>query len=396
MIISIATGPWLPVPAVQGGAIPRLWQGIAEEFAAKGHEVRILCRAYQGQPPTEVINGVQYIRKGGFFQSTNIKLDLLKDFVYGLLVFPTLPSADILVINDFWLPVFAALRPKAGKVVINANRFPKKQYWLYRGTTFFAVASRAIEKAIANEYPAALSRMRVIPNPIDTRVFFPATEVSTQRQEKIILYVGRIHPEKGIHLLLDAFSIVSQEISGVKLRIIGPWQENQGGGGKQYLQTLYTKFVGLNIELLDPIFDVNKLAEAYREADLFCYPSLAERGESFGVAPLEAMASGLIPVVSNLDCFRDFIDNEYTGFFFNHRSPEAVINLAKILVSVLLNWKENFKVRQAAIKKSMEYSYVKIAEDYLQCFENIVLKNKKPHHKFTMYDKQYNSTNTYI
>ncbi|GAA6621368.1 glycosyltransferase family 4 protein [Scytonema sp. NUACC26] len=383
MIISIATGPWLPVPAVQGGAIPRLWQGLAEEFAARGHQVRILCRSYQGQPQTEVINGVQYIRKGGFSQSTNISLDLLKDFFYGLLTFPTLPSADILVINDFWLPVFAALRPKVGKVVINANRFPKRQYWLYRGTAFFAVASRAIEKAIAHEYPVAIPRMRVIPNPIDTRVFFPVADPIPQRQEKIILYVGRIHPEKGIYLLLDAFSILSQQNATIKLRIIGPWQENQGGGGEQYLQTLYAKAVGLNIEFLAPIFDVNKLAEAYREADLFCYPSLAEKGESFGVAPLEAMASGLIPVVSNLDCFRDFIDDEQTGFFFNHRSPDAATNLAKTLASVLLNWEGNLKIRQEAIKNSRKYSYVKIAEDYLQCFDKVLVENKQFHLNFT-------------
>jgi glycosyltransferase involved in cell wall biosynthesis len=376
VIISIATGPWLPVPALQGGAIPRLWQGLAEEFVARGHQVRILCRSYQGQPQTEVINGVQYIRKGGLSQSTNINLDLLKDFFYGLLVVPTLPSADILVINDFWLPVFAALRPKVGKVVINANRFPKRQYWLYKGTTFFAAASQAIEKAIANEYPVAMPRMRVIPNPIDTRVFFPATEPVPQRQEKIILYVGRIHPEKGIHLLLDAFSILSQQNATIKLRILGPWQENQGGGGEQYLQTLYTKAVGLNVEFLAPIFDVNKLAEAYREADLFCYPSLADKGESFGLAPLEAMASGLIPVVSNLDCFRDFIDDKKTGFFFEHRSSNAAANLGKILAEVFLNWKDNLKIRQEAIKNSMKYSYVKIAEDYLVCFEKILMQNK--------------------
>ncbi len=375
MIISIATGPWLPVPALQGGAIPRLWQGLAEEFAARGHEVRILCRGYPGQPQTEVINGVYYIRKGGLPQSTNISLDLLKDLFYGLLTFPTLPSADILVINDFWLPVFAALRPKVGKIVINANRFPKGQYWLYARTAFFAVASKAIQRAIANEYPAAIPRMQVIPNPIDTRVFFPATDPVPQRQEKIILYVGRIHPEKGIHLLLDAFSILSEQYSTIKLRIIGPWQENQGGGGEHYLQTLYSKATGLKVEFLEPIFDVNKLAEAYREADLFCYPSLAEKGESFGVAPLEAMASGLIPVVSNLDCFQDFINKGKTGYFFDHRSSDAAKNLAKILASVLLNWEENLKIRPEAIKHTMEYSYVKITNKYLEYFEKILIKN---------------------
>lgn len=372
MIINIATGPWLPVPAVQGGAIPRLWQGLAEEFAARGHEVRILCRSYPGQPQTEVINGVQYIRRGGLPQSTNIILDLLKDFFYGLLIFPTLPPADILVINDFWLPIFAALRPKAGKVVINANRFPKGQYWLYAKTTFFAAASRAIQEAIAKEYPAAIQRMGIIPNPIDTRIFSPTTQPKLESKEKVILYVGRIHPEKGGHLLLDAFSILSQQISTVKLRIIGPAKENQGGGGEAYLRTLHSKAEGLNVEFLEPIFDVYKLAEAYREADVFCYPSLAEKGESFGVAPLEAMASGLVPVVSDLACFRDFIEDGQTGYFFNHRSIDAAKHLADKLVLAINNCVINNTMNTKAAQKAKTFSYGHITDMYIADFKQLL------------------------
>jgi glycosyltransferase involved in cell wall biosynthesis len=372
MIINIATGPWLPVPAVQGGAIPRLWQGLAEEFAARGHEVRILCRSYPGQPQTEVINGVQYIRRGGLPQSTNIILDLLKDFFYGLLTFPTLPPGDILVINDFWLPIFAALRPKAGKVVINANRFPKGQYWLYAKTTFFAAASQAIQEAIAKEYPAAIQRMRILPNPIDTRIFSPTTQPKLELKEKVILYVGRIHPEKGVHLLLDAFSILSQQISTVKLKIIGPVKENQGGGGEAYLRTLHSKAEGLNVEFIEPIFDIYKLAEAYREADIFCYPSLAEKGESFGVAPLEAMASGLVPVVSDLACFKDFIEDGTTGYFFQHRNHNAAENLARTLHSAIVNGQKTTQMSSNAIQKSLTYSYKNVAEDYLYNFAKLI------------------------
>ncbi|BAY92046.1 MULTISPECIES: glycosyltransferase family 4 protein [unclassified Tolypothrix] len=373
MIINIATGPWLPVPAVQGGAIPRLWQGLAEEFAARGHQVSILCRSYPSQPHTEVINGVQYIRHGGFPQSTNITLDLLKDFFYSLLTFPRLPHADILVINDFWLPIFACLRPKAGKVVINANRFPKGQYWLYAGTSFFAVASQAIQEAIAKEYPAAISRMEIIPNPIDTRIFSPSTQPKLARKEKLILYVGRIHPEKGVHLLLDAFSILSQKISTVKLRIIGPIKENQGGGGDTYLRKLDAQSVGLSVEFLEPIFNIYKLAEAYREADIFCYPSLAEKGESFGVAPLEAMASGLVPVVSDLACFKDFIEDGKTGYFFNHRTVDAAKNLSDKLFSAIIDSDNNNTMSIQATQKAQEFNYEQVTQRYLADFEKILL-----------------------
>ncbi|MFN6519069.1 MAG: glycosyltransferase family 4 protein [Nostoc sp. CreGUA01] len=374
MIISIFTGPWLPVPAIQGGSVPRLWQGLAEEFVTKGHQVTILCRSYPGQPQQEVINGVNYIRRGGFPQSTNIWWDLLKDLAYALMTLPTLPAADILVINDFWLPVFASLRPRVGKIVINANRFPKGQYRLYAKADYIAAASTAIKEAIAQQYPTATPRIKVIPNPIDTTIFHPSIHSIPDKKERVILYVGRLHPEKGIDVLLNAFSILSQQISQIKLRIIGPYKENQGGGGEQYLRILQSKAEGLNIEFVSPIFDISKLAEAYRQADIFCYPSLAEQGEAFPVAPLEAMSTGLIPIVSNLDCFKDLIEEGVTGYFFNHRSSDAADNLAVKLKSVLLNPEKIHQISMKATQKASEFSYEQIGRSYLFDFDNLLKK----------------------
>lgn len=373
MNISIVTGPWLPVPPLQGGAVPRIWQGLAEEFAAIDHQVTILCRSYPGQPHQEIINGVRYVRHSGFPQSLSITLDLLKDLTYALVMLPVLPRADILVINDFWLPVFAAkLRPDAGRIVINAARFPKGQYRLYKGAARFAAVSQAIQEAIANQYPAAIPRIRVFPNPIDTHVFKAPISPRTTRADKTILYVGRVHPEKGIHLLLDAFAILSKQLSQIKLRILGPIQENQGGGGEDYLCSLQTKAQGLPVEFSPAIFDLPKLANAYCAADLFCYPSLAEKGESFGVAPLEAMATGLVPVVSDLACFRDFIEEGVTGYFFDHRSLNAAKNLAATLTSAVSNCEKTRQMAIRATQKAQEFSYRQIAALYLRDFEKLI------------------------
>jgi glycosyltransferase involved in cell wall biosynthesis len=283
---------------------------------------------------------------------------------------PVLPRADILVINDFWLPIFAAaLRRDAGRIVFNAARFPKGQYYLYAGVALFAAVSRSIQEAIANQYPAATPRIRVIPNPIDTRVFCPPIYPRPVREDKTILYVGRVHPEKGIHLLLDAFAILSDHLPHIRLRIIGPVKESQGGGGEDYFRALQAKAKGLNVEFLPPIFEPSKLADAYRAADLFCYPSLAEKGESFGVAPLEAMATGLVPVVSDLACFRDFIEEGQTGYFFDHRSSDAAKNLSNTLVGVISNWSGTQSCGIKAANQALNYSCEKIALKYLKYFK---------------------------
>ena len=373
MRISIVMGPWFPVPAIQGGAVNRLWQGLAEEFATAGHDVTMLCRSYPGQPERETINGVNYIRRSGFSQSRSITLDLIKDLVYAIRVTPTLPRADIVVINDFWIPVLAALlRSKAGRIVINVNRFPKRQFFLYAGATRFAAASRAIQEAISKQHKHAASRTRVMPNPIDTEIFSPPVSFRQMKKDATILYVGRIHPEKGVHLLIEAFALLSRKLSGARLRILGPIKESQGGGGMSYMRSLQAKAEGLRVEFSEPIFDVCNLAEIYRSADLFCYPSLAEKGESFGVAPLEAMSSGLVPVVSDLDCFKDFIIQDQTGYIFDHRSSDRAEKLSETLLSVITNLEKTYQISINAIQKAQQFSYKRIAELYLEDFENLI------------------------
>ena len=372
MRINIAMGPWFPVPAIEGGAVHRRLQGVAEVFAAKGHQVTILCRSHPKQPSSEIINGVHYLRRGGFPQSTNIKLDLVKDLIYALTTFPTLPTGDILMINDFWLPVFAPWKPSVGKIVFGAARFPKRQYWLYQQTDLFIAVSQAIAKAIEKQYPAAKKRIQVINNNIDCKIFSPPVIPRKSDEQKTILYVGRIHPEKGLDLLLTSFSIVIHKIPEVRLKIIGPYQENQGGGGESYLASLKQQAQGLPVEFCEPIFEPNKLADVYRQADLFCYPSLAETGESFGVAPLEAMATGLVPIVSNLDCFKDFIEAETTGYYFDHRSSDKAINLANALEFAVTNWNQTQQMGLNAVKKAMEFSQETIANKYLNVFSKLL------------------------
>lgn len=378
MRITVATGPLLPVPALLGGAIPRMWDGLAREFARRGHEVNVFARGFPGQADGETAGGVRYLRWGGFSQGRSIALDLARGFAYGLRAVWRLPQAEILVTNDFWLPIFAAaLRPGAGRVVINANRFPKGQYFLYRSAGRIAAASSAVRDAILEQAPALGERVRVLPNAIDTGIMAPG-ESARSVDPRVLLFAGRVHPEKGVHVLARAFAGIANRHPGWLLRILGPWRVEEGGGGEAYVAQLKRVLEGVPAEIAEPQFDSTELAKEYRSASLFCYPSLAEKGESFGVAPLEAMACGVPPVVSALACFRDFVNDGATGWIFDHRVADPAASLAAVLECALADPARLAHAGQLGSEQAKRFGYAEVAGRYLEEF-GILLREDATH-----------------
>lgn len=369
MRITVATGPLLPVPALRGGAIARMWHGLAGEFARRGHDVCIVARRFPGQPDREVAGGIRFLRTGGIAQGRWVALDLLKGFFDSGLTARRLPQADILVTNDFWLPVFAPRT--AGRIVVNANRAPKGQYFLYRGAARIAAASGAVRDAIALQTPTLAERIRVFPNPIDTRIMCSDDSPATPAAPTL-LFVGRLHPEKGVHLLAEAFARTALCRDGWRLRLVGPWKQSDGGGGEAYVQRLRDLLRDLPAEICGPQFDAVALAAEYRAATLFCYPSLAETGESFGVAPLEAMACGTPPVVSALDCFRDFIRDGETGWVFDHRAADPAGTLASALDRAMEDPARADAIAKRASRSARAFGYAEVADGYLADFERLL------------------------
>ncbi|RZK41891.1 MAG: glycosyltransferase [Hymenobacter sp.] len=178
-----------------------------------------------------------------------------------------------------------------------------------------------------------------------------------------------MHPEKGLELLLQAYQHAAP---GWRLRIVGPWQVEAGGGGEAYLHTLQQLGTGLAVEFTGPVYDMALLNSYYAEAAVFAYPSVAEQGETFGLAPLEAMAWGCVPVVSALACFRDFIEPGRNGLVFDHRQPQAVALLAEALRQVQLDTDLRYRLAEQAGHVRDTHSTVRIAADFLTEFASML------------------------
>jgi glycosyltransferase involved in cell wall biosynthesis len=304
-------------------------------------------------------------------------MNLAKDLLYSLRMARLLPKGHIVVSNTFWFPAFASFYPKdIGAVAVHVARMPKGQLALYDRVSRLQAVSQAVRQEIIAQRPALAPKVRVFPYPVDTHAFRPQRFRRDVNRPPVILYTGRLHPEKGLDLLIDAFTLLTTHGQSASLRIVGPWRIEDGGGGISYLESLKARAAGSAVEFLDPIYDRETLAKVYQKADLYCYPSLAERGETFGVAPLEAMATGLVPVVSDLACFRDFIEHGVTGCVSDHRSPDAPALLARTLAELIVSPDTRAAMGERAMRRAHALSYENVADLYLADFAEMALHER--------------------
>ncbi len=366
--ITIVQGAFLPVPPLLGGAVEKVWYALGQEFARCDHRVLHVSRAYPGLPENVIEHGVEHRRVPGYATPRALWRLKLLDLVYSLRVRKILPPADVLVTNTFWLPIIERRRSR-GRPYVHVARYPKGQIRLYPERAILQTVSEPIREAILREVPRATARVRVIPYPLSAAYLVPLTP-----PKQIILYTGRLHPEKGVHLLVNAFRrLVSGGLRGWTLRIVGPWQTAQGGGGADYRQLLLesAQTSGGQVDVLEPIFDEARLVSEYQSAAIFAYPSLAEFGETFGLSVLEAMAAGCVPVVSSLACFRDFLREGIDGLVFDHRSARAEENLARSLAELTGDSGARERMRAAAWSTARQYTLPEIARRFIEDFSSV-------------------------
>ncbi len=376
--ITIAQGAFLPVPPLRGGAVEKVWFALGQEFAKRGHEVTHFSRQYPGLPDTEVIAGVRHLRVAGFDTPRSLLWLKALDLLYSLRVARQLPPADILVTNTFWLPILLR-STKRGRLYVHVARFPRGQMRFYRHAARLQTVSRAVLDAILAEAPLPRSQVCVIPYPVLT----PRREAPPpfRTREKEVLFVGRVHPEKGVHLLIEAFrSLPKDRLGDWRLVIVGPSEIHLGGGGADYQRKLeeLARPIASRVTWVGPVFDAEALGRHLSRASLFLYPSLAEHGETFGLAPLEAMSHGCPVLVSDLGCFRDFVSNDVDGFVFDHRASRPAAVLAEKLAQLIEDPERLARASAAALDQMGNYSLERIAQVYLDDFESLVAPADRP------------------
>jgi len=378
MKIAVVMGFFLPVPPAAGGATEKSWHGLAVEFARRGHEVTVFSRHWPGWSNRSAELGVTHVRLHGYSHSGRLWLNLLKDLAWSIRAARALSPSDILVANCLSLPAFprTLLRSSCRRVVMT-GRMPKGQYRLYGGLERVLAVSESVRDAVAAENPKLASVIRVTGYPIDWAGLSRRSEAPASTGTVRVGFVGRIHREKGLLILAEAARILDQrsDLPLWSLEVRGPSDVARGGSGPAFVRQL-AEAAGQaggsdHWRLAEPVFGSAALASIYGQIDIFCYPSIADGGETFGVAVAEAMAAGAAPVVSDLACFRDFLSDGVTGKVFNHRRSNAAAGLADALGALILDTSRRQQLAKAAQAAVQKFDFPRYADRLLADFSSL-------------------------
>jgi glycosyltransferase involved in cell wall biosynthesis len=193
-----------------------------------------------------------------------------------------------------------------------------------------------------------IKRVRLWPQGVDARRFRPDRASQEWRvqlsgghpDEKILLYVGRLAPEKSIERL----RVVLREVPNARLAIVGD------GPARRALEKEFrgtpTIFTGL--------LTGDDLAAAYASADLFLFPSTTE---TLGMAMIEGLASGLPVVAARSGASHEVVSEGENGLLYEPGSDgEFVAAVQRILEDDTLRGALGRRARAAAEKRGWESS----------------------------------------
>lgn len=228
------------------------------------------------------------------------------------------------------------------------------------------VSTEEERQDIARYYGAPRHNIEVIPAGVNLEMFQPvdraearaalASEWGIRDDERVILYVGRIEPLKGIDILLRALPMLEHD-GAVRALIVGGNPDND-------VEIERLKSLAAELGIADSVTFTGSVPQTvlptyYSAADVFSLPS---HSESFGLAPLEAMACGTPAVVSRVGGLKTFIRSGENGYLVPWRCPES---FAQRFDTLLANPELRDAMGRAARERALSMGWSAVAERML-------------------------------
>jgi glycosyltransferase involved in cell wall biosynthesis len=298
---------------------------LAKQLARRGHEIHVITTHDRGLP---------FFRKENDFYVHRIawpKIRFIGIFSFWLQMLPKIRAIkpDIVHAQDFTIGVPALVIKKILKipyVVWGRGTDVNRSSPFFRIIIKLLIQNADAVLALTEDMRKNLKKINnteicVVPNGIDLDEY--NTPISCIKNKKIILFVGRLHPVKGVPYLIIAMKSILDKIPDSKLLLVGY------GNEKEMLEALTIQLgIQKHVEFVGKV--TPEVVKTFmQQSDVFVLPSLSE---GFPNVILEAMACGLPIVASRVGGIPDIITNEINGFLVENKDSDEMADKIILLL----------------------------------------------------------------
>lgn len=256
--------------------------------------------------------------------------------------------------------------------------------------------SQYITAAIQQRFPQYSSRCQTLFNGVDIHRFMNGSLSQLDNQSKSnprLLFVGRVSPEKGSHVLLEALTEVQTHFPEVELSLVGPvgvipseFLVSLSGDRKIqalapfHVDDVWTNYLKKSLSLLNGRGDKtskvslhgavfpNQLPYFYHQADIFVFPSVCH--EAFGMPIAEAMIAGLPVVATQGGAFTELIKSGKSGLLVERSDSSA---LAKAILKLLGDKNLRQSIAKSGFERAIKlFSFDRVAEQLLTQYQSLI------------------------
>jgi len=380
---------WEFPPRIIGGISPHVYH-LSVDLAAKGVKVYVVTCDFPGASDHEVVDGVEVFRIDSYRNPSPdfaswvylMNMNMQKE---AAAIVKRLDGVDIFHAHD-WLVATAAIglkhvfrRPLVA--TIHSTEIGRRnglhsdyermihetEAWLTYEAWKVICCSNYMLSHVKWVFGLPEDKLVLIPNGVDVKEYEKnGVDLDKFRkrfalpEEKIVLFVGRLVYEKGVHVLVNAIPKILEKVNA-KFVIVG------NGYMKDTLAE-HIKHMGFEHKVLFTGFvDNETLRNIQKCADVCVVPSLFE---PFGIVALEAMAAKTPVVVSDTGGLAEIVEHDLTGVKVYPGDPDS---LAWGVLRVLLDDAYANRLRENAYRVVLEkFNWEKISQQTRNVYELVL------------------------
>jgi 1,4-alpha-glucan branching enzyme len=387
---------WEFPPRIIGGISPHVYY-LSKSLARNGIKVYVVTCDFPEAPQHEVVDGVEIFRIDSyknpspdfatwvFLMNVNMQKEaaaLVNSLDGKVDVFHAhdwlVANAGIGLKHVFRKPLLATMHSteigRRNGIHFDYERMiHETEAWLTYEAWRVICCSDYMVSHVKWAFGLPADKLVMVPNGVDAEAYAKIGNDDLSRfrskfalpEEKIVLFVGRLVHEKGVHVLVNAVSRVLEKVNA-KFIIVG------NGYMKEQLSNIVKNMGFAHKVMFTGFVDDETLKKLQKCADVSVVPSLFE---PFGIVALEAMAAKSPVVVSDTGGLSEIVEHDVTGVKVYADNPESLAwGITKVLTDdSYANW-----LRNNAYKRIQEkYDWNKIAQQTKTIYNNVLTECSK-------------------